>query len=209
MKHFSLTISLLAILSGCCMFGSENITNQQCNFEKSVCENNIRSFKKGITKFYADGGMYIIKDMDSGKTIEDTSVNFATDTVYETYFSKINFENKTSPEKLLDKYINLIKTSGKGLKQKLRENVIGGTGSTGRKANVENAEVYGITATTPKGDEKIVITTFLGHFKYEGKDYAFIFVMDEPKGITPTYLWNSAGWNIVPTAGDVIKNIVK
>ena len=208
MKHIS-AIALTIILAGCCLFGENKTTNQQCNFEKSVCENNIRSFKKGITKFYANGGMYIIKDINTSKTLEYTSIDFDVATVYATNFSKINFENKTTPERLLDKYINLIKTSGKGLHQQLRDNVIGGTGSTGRKANVENAEVYGITATTPKGDEKIVITTFLGYFKYEGKNYAFIFVMDEPKGITPTYLWNSAGWNIVPTAGDVIKNIVK
>ena len=208
MKHIS-AIALTIILTGCCLFGEYKTTNQQCNFEKSVCENNIRSFKKGITKFYADGGMYIIKDINTGKTLENTGINFDENTVYETYFSKINFANKTTPEKLLNKYINLVQTSGKGLHQKLRENVIGGTGSTGRKANVENAEVYGITATTPKGDEKIVITTFLGHFKYEGKDYAFIFVMDEPKGITPTYLWNSAGWNIVDVAGNIIDNIAK
>ena len=208
MKHLS-TLALTIMLAGCCLFGENKTTNQQCNFAKSVCENNIRSFKKVITKFYADGGMYIIKDINTGETLENTSVGFDENTIYETYFPKINFENKTSPEKLLNKYINLVQTSGKGLHQKLRENVIGGTGSTGRKSNVENAEVYGITATTPKDNEKIVITTFLGHFKYADKNYAFIFVMDEPKGITPTYLWNSAGWNIVPTAGDIIKNIVK
>ena len=111
--------------------------------------------------------------------------------------------------RLLNKYINLVKTSGKGLHQKLRENVNGGTGSTGRKANVENAEVYGITATTEKGSEKVVITTFLGHFKHEGKNYAYVFVMDEPKGLKQTYGWQSAGWNVVPTAGKVIENIVR
>ncbi|MBR6356268.1 MAG: hypothetical protein IKR92_05385, partial [Alphaproteobacteria bacterium] len=63
--------------------------------------------------------------------------------------------------------------------------------------------------TTEKGSEKVVITTFLGHFKHEGKNYAYVFVMDEPKGLKQTYGWQSAGWNVVPTAGKVIENIVR
>ncbi len=205
MKHLS-TLALTIILTGCCLFGENKTTNQQCNFEKSVCENNIRSFKKGITKFYADGGMYIIKDINTGKTLENTSVGFDENTIYATNFSKINFENKTTPERLLDKYINLIKTSGKGLHQQLRDNV---TAGTARRADLKDVEVFGITATTEKDSDKIVITTFLGHLKYEGKNYAFIFVMDEPKGLKRTYGWQSAGWNIVPTAKNIIENIVK
>ena len=100
-------------------------------------------------------------------------------------------------------------SSGKGMHRKLRENVNGGTGSTGRKANVENAEVSGITATTEKGSKQVVITTFLGHFKQKNKTYAYVFVMDEPRGLKQTYGWQSAGWNIVPTAGKVIENIAE
>ena len=206
MKYLSLTIYLLAMLSGCCMFNKHNAIRQQCLFDETICRTNVQALQDGIDKFYANGGMYIIKDMDSGKTIEDTSVNFATDTVYETYFSKINFENKTIPERLLNKYINLVKTSGKGLQQKLRDNV---TAGTARRADLKDVEVFGITATTEKDSDKIVITTFLGHLKYEGKNYAFIFVMDEPKGLKRTYGWQSAGWNIVPTAKNIIENIVK
>ncbi|MBQ8671929.1 MAG: hypothetical protein IJ525_05360 [Alphaproteobacteria bacterium] len=206
MKHFYLTISLLAILSGCCMFNKHNATGQQCLFDETICRKNVQALQDGIDNFYANGGMYIIKDMDSGETIEDTSVNFAANTVYETYFSKIKFENKTIPERLLNKYINLVKTSGKGLQQKLRDNV---TAGTVRRANLKDVEVFGITATTEKDSDKIVITTFLGHLKYEGKNYAFIFVMDEPKGLKRTYGWQSAGWNIVPTAKNIIENIVK
>ncbi len=209
MKHISLITTLLAILSGCCILGSEKNTNQQCNFEKSVCESNLQALYNGIEKFHAKGGAYIIKDMDTGETLENTSVNFDENTVHKTHFSKIKFDNKTTPERLLNKYSNLVKNSGKGLHQRLRDNIIGVTGSTGRKANVKNAEVSGITATTPKKDEKIVITTFLGHFKHNDKNYAFVFIMDEPKGIKSTYLWNTAGWNIVPTAGSIIENIVK
>ena len=50
---------------------------------------------------------------------------------------------------------------------------------------------------------------FLGHLKYEGKNYAFIFVMDEPKALKRTYGWQSAGWNAVPLAAEIIENIVK
>ena len=87
--------------------------------------------------------------------------------------------------------------------------MVGGTGSTGRKANIAYVEVSGVTATTEKGSEKIVTTTFLGQFKHKNKNYAYIFIMDEPKGLKQTYGWLSAGWNIVPTARNVIENIIK
>ncbi|MEE6207530.1 MAG: hypothetical protein VZR95_05705 [Alphaproteobacteria bacterium] len=209
MKKTFVIVALVTILSGCCIFGGGKNTNQQCNFDSVVCTENLQAFYKGIEKFNAKGGAYIIKDMDTGETLENTSINFDVDTVYEVYFSKLDFEKKTTPQRLLNKYMNIVKTSGKGLHQKLRDNVIGGTGSTGRKANVENAEVSGITATSPKKDETVVITTFLGHFKHNGKNYAFVFVMDEPKGLKQTYGWQSAGWNIVPTAGSIIENIAK
>lgn len=206
MKYLSFTVSSLIILSSCCILSTEKIKNQPCNFSKSVCTDNLNALQSGIAQFNAKGGMYIIKNMDSGEIIENTSVNFNEDTVYETYFSKINFENKTTPEKLLNKYVNLIQSSSKGLHQKLRENVLKGTA---RKANIKNAEVYGITATSEKGSDKIVITTFLGHLKHNGKNYAYVFVMDEPKGLKQTCGWQSAGWNVVPTAKEVIENIVK
>ena len=209
MKHLTLIIGLSALISGCCIFGTEKTVNQQCALDEAVCSGNLQKMQNGITKFAAKGGMYIIKDMDSGETLDNTSVDFDENTVYETYFSKINFANKTTPERLLNKYMNLVKTSGKGMHRKLRENVNGGTGSTGRKANVENAEVSGITATTEKGSKQVVITTFLGHFKQKNKTYAYVFVMDEPRGLKQTYGWQSAGWNIVPTAGKVIENIAE
>lgn len=196
----------MIILSGCCIFNRQNTINQQCNFAESVCADNLQALQSGIKKFKTDGGMYIIKDMDTGKMLENTGINFDENTVYETYFPKINFANKTTPERLLNKYANLIQASGKGLHQKLRENVVKGTA---RKANIANVEVLGITATTKKDSKNVVITTFLGHFKHNGKNYAFVFVMDEPKGLKQTYGWQSAGWNIVPTAGSIIENIAK
>ena len=206
MKKLFIITALLTIISGCCMFSASDATNQQCNFTESVCADNLQALQKGIAKFNAKGGAYIIKDIDSDEILENTSSNFDTDAIYETYFSKINFENKTTPERLLNKYVNLIQSSGKGLHQKLRENVVKGTG---RKANIANVEVSGITATTEKGSKKVVITTFLGHFKHKGNTYAYVFVMDEPKGLKQTYGWQSAGWNVVPTARNIIENIIK
>ena len=205
MKKLSAIFSVITMLPCCSLLGNNNIIDQQCNFNSDICKNNIQALQNGIEKFHAKGGAYIIKDMDSGETLEITSINFDLDMVYEVYFSKIDFEKKTAPKRLLNKYINLVKTSGKGLHQKLRDNV---TGGTGRKANVENAEVFGITATTKKSTGMFVITTFLGHFRYNGKSYAYVFVMDEPKGIKSTYGWKDAGWNIVPTARNVIENII-
>lgn len=205
MKKLYLIAVLAVAVAGCCIFGGAKV-RQQCNFAESVCADNLQALQNGIEKFYAKGGAYIIKDMDSGKILENTAINFNTNAVYETYFLKINFENKTTPEKLLNKYINLVRISGKSLHRKLRENVVEGTG---RKANVKDAEVSGITATTQKGSAEVVITTFLGHFTHNGKIYAFIFVLDEPKGLKQTYGWQSAGWNVVPTTGNIIENIIK
>lgn len=209
MKHLSLIMALVAGVSACSVGKTGHEVNQQCEFDEAVCATDVRIMQSGIAKFRAKGGMYIIKDMDTGETLENTSIDFDENTVYETFFSKIAFANKTTPERLLNKYMNLVKTSGKGMHRKLRENVNGGTGSTGRKANVENAEVSGITSTTEKGSKQVVITTFLGHFKQKNKTYAYVFVMDEPRGLKQTYGWQSAGWNVVPTAGKVIENIVK
>ena len=206
MKKLFIITALLTIISGCCMFNKRNATNQHCNFNEPVCADNLQALQKGIAKFNAKGGAYIIKDIDSDEILENTSSNFDTDAIYETYFSKINFENKTTPERLLNKYVNLIQSSGKGLHQKLRENVVKGTG---RKANIANVEVSGITATTEKDSENVVITTFLGHLRHNGKNYAYVFVLDEPKGLKQTYGWQSAGWNVVPTARNIIENIIK
>ena len=112
MKKLSAIFSVITMLPCCSLLGNNNIIDHQCNFTESVCKNNILAFQNGVEKFHAQGGMYIIKDMGSREILENTSLNFDTNAVYETYFSKINFENKTTPEKLLNKYINLVQTSG-------------------------------------------------------------------------------------------------
>jgi len=209
MKKTALLVSLMTVIAGCNVLSGNKAVNRECEFAAPVCESNIQTLQDGITKFSANGGMYIIKDMDSGKTMDNTSIHFDADSVYYTYFHKIDFDNSATPERLLNKYINLVKSSGNGLKRQLRDNVIGGTGSTGRKADIAGVEVSGVTSTTDKMGTNNVMTAFLGHVKHNGKTYAYVFILDEPKGLKSTYGWKTAGWNVVPTARGVIENIIK
>lgn len=64
--------------------------------------------------------------------------------------------------------------------------------------------IYVITQTNPDD----VVTTFLGHFSYQGQDYALITFLDAPKGIKSTYNFNSAGWNATELARKIVESIV-
>lgn len=258
MKHLSLIIPLMAILSGCCIFGSGKNTNQQCNFEKSVCENNIQAFKNEIEQFHAKGGMYIVLNVTQNKIVEKTSINFDEDTKIWAYnplrlfyltaglnsgvfskkniifntnapndfkkvaeddknrvFANLGVDDFNTPQQLLAGYLNvfdnkdnlLTKTQLSLLKFAVAENVKSGAA---KRANIADANVSGLTATSDyKLKEGQVITLFVGTFTAHGEDYALVTVLDNPQGIKETYGYDSAGWNIVPTAKNIIENIVK
>ena len=89
---------------------------------------------------------------------------------------------------------------------KLRNNV---TRGTARKVNIEGISIYGLTATDYKLDNPDdVVTTFLGHFSYQGKDYALITFLDAPKGIKSTYNFNSSGWNATELARKIVESVI-
>ena len=90
--------------------------------------------------------------------------------------------------------------------EELRDNVIH---ATAKKINIEGISIYGLTATDYKLDNPDdVVTTFLGHFIYQGQEYALITFLDAPKGIKSTYNFNSSGWNATELARKIVESVV-
>lgn len=98
------------------------------------------------------------------------------------------------------------------MKKYLREVV---TQGTAKKANMKDIEFMAKTGTANKKDKdgkymkKNVITSIVGNFELKGKRYAIIVLLDEPKGIKETFGFATAGWNVAPTAKEIIETIAK
>lgn len=131
----------------------------------------------------------------------------------EAYLKPYIVKDTAMPMTLLLSYIKLFKNADgyltesqiAKLKSALSENVKSGKAS---RANVEGASVAGLGSTTDKDkDGKEVYTVFLGDFETDGKNYAIITLLDAPEALKSTYGFNSSGWNAVPLAGEIIKNI--
>ena len=86
------------------------------------------------------------------------------------------------------------------------------TKGSGKKANVLGYDVGGKTGTANKlvnnrYDSKTVMTTFVSAFPISNPQYALLVMMDSPKRTKETFGYNTAGWNSVPTAEEIIKAI--
>lgn len=78
-----------------------------------------------------------------------------------------------------------------------------------RKANIEGANVIGLVSTTDKtADGEKVYTMFVGTFTANDKNYAIAVLLDEPQGQQETYGNETAGWNAVPLAAEIIRNTI-
>ena len=94
--------------------------------------------------------------------------------------------------------------------KKLLRHVV--TEGSGKRANVVGYEVAGKTGTANKlvngkYKDKVVRTSFVATFPVSKPQYAFFLMMDEPKASEDTSWFATAGWNTVPTAGDIIASI--
>ena len=124
-------------------------------------------------------------------------------------FMALGVDDFNTPQQLLLGYLNVFANKG-NLLNKLQLNTLQNAVAESVKsgANVDGADVIGLAATSDyklkKGE---VITLFVGTFKAHGEDYAIVTVLDNPKGIKSTYGFNSSGWNAVPLAAEIIKNI--
>jgi cell division protein FtsI (penicillin-binding protein 3) len=90
-----------------------------------------------------------------------------------------------------------------------RLNAVEGSAS---KADVPGYRVGGKTGTA----EKVVrgryskdhrLASFIGAFPMDAPRYAILVMLDEPKPLPETYGFATAGWNAVPTAGNIITRI--
>ena len=68
---------------------------------------------------------------------------------------------------------------------------------------------FRLTATDYKLDNPDdVVTTFLGHFSYQGQEYALITFLDAPHGLKSTYNFNSSGWNATELARKIVESVI-
>lgn len=76
--------------------------------------------------------------------------------------------------------------------------------------NTQNVKYYGLTSNTiKKGEKTDKITLFIGSFEANDKEYGIAVLFDSPKGIRGEPESNSAHFNALPTAKEIIENFVK
>ncbi|MBE6467608.1 MAG: penicillin-binding protein 2 [Alphaproteobacteria bacterium] len=86
------------------------------------------------------------------------------------------------------------------------------TKGSGKKANILGYDVGGKTGTANKlvgnrYDSNNVVTTFVSAFPISNPQYALLVMMDSPKRTKETFGFNTAGWNSVPTAAEIIEAV--
>lgn len=99
MKKLYTLIAILAV-SGCCLTNYVYNIKQHCLFDENICQNNLEAFKNGLDKFSADGGLYMIQDMDTADIMEITTLSYQ-DTGYHPYFKLLEFNEAIKPSQLL------------------------------------------------------------------------------------------------------------
>lgn len=213
-KIVFLIVSLF--LMGC---SHKNIANNKsfaeiCNTEEAICKRNYGVLSEEIEKFNAAGGAFILVNLENDEVLNSASISILEGFDYNKDFSYtpnnimklLKKDRLATTSQFIQDYTSFIKSADKKELEKLRNNV---TRGTARKVNIEGISIYGLTATDYKLDNPDdVITTFLGHFSYQGQDYALITFLDAPKGIKSTYNFNSSGWNATELARKIVESVV-
>jgi len=87
---------------------------------------------------------------------------------------------------------------------------------TARRANVKGYQVFAKTGTAYQSGRKGGYgsaadrrrrTSFIGGFPANDPQYVMIVMLDDPKPVEGTYGFATAGWNVTPTAGQIIERI--
>jgi cell division protein FtsI (penicillin-binding protein 3) len=86
---------------------------------------------------------------------------------------------------------------------------------TGKKASVDDVEIFGKTGTAYKtcnrgygtNANRARITTFIGGFPKDSPRYMLIVMLDSPQAVEGTFGFATAGWNVAPTAREIFKRI--
>ena len=213
-KIVFLIVSLF--LMGC---SHNNITNNKsfaeiCNTEEAICKKNYGVLSEEIEKFNAAGGAFILVNLKNNEVLNSASISILESFDYNKDFSYtpnnimklLKKDRLATTQQFIQDYASFIKSAGKKELEELRGNV---TNGTAKKINIEGISIYGLTATDYKLDNPDdVVTTFLGHFSYQGQEYALITFLDAPKGIKSTYNFNSSGWNATELARKIVESVV-
>lgn len=213
-KAVFLMISM--ILMGCV---HQNISTnksfaENCNTTSSVCKRNYGALAEEIEKFNAAGGAFILINLKNNEILNSASISILKNFDYIQDYSYtpnnvmklLKKERLVTPQQFIKDYTVFIKSASKEELNKLRNNVLTGTA---RRINIENVNVYGLTATDYKLDNPDeVITTFLGHFSYQNQEYAIITLLDAPRGIKSTFGFNSSGWNATELARKIVESVI-
>ena len=213
-KAFFFMISL--ILVGC---AHQNISDNKsfaeiCHTETSICKRNYGVLAEEIEKFNAAGGAFILINLKNNEILNSASISILKNFDYNQDYSYtpnnvmklLKKKRLATPQQFIKDYAAFIKSATKEDLKKLRANV---TNGTARRINIENVNVYGLTATDYKLDNPDeVITTFLGHFSYQNQEYAIITLLDTPRGIKSTFGFNSSGWNATELARKIVESVV-
>lgn len=86
--------------------------------------------------------------------------------------------------------------------------------TSARKAKISGVEIGGKTGTVTKRnadgtiDDKSVSTIFTGVFPVSDPQYTMLIIFDEPQGTKESAGWKTAAWNVVPTAGQILEQII-
>lgn len=204
-------LMMLWMLTSCQNMNEQSKMEQTCQFTPAICQENYDTLSNGINKFKAMGGLFVVMDVKTSEIVDEISINMETLNYHPDNIVKLlGFQNKNTPQEIFAAYSLLVNNNEEklaDLRKALQNNIINGSG---KNANVQEANVHGITSTdfTSK-DNKEVYTTFLGDFTSGEQQYALILVLDTPQGIKSTYGFNSAGWNASKVAREIIHNIME
>ena len=213
-KIVFLIVSLF--LMGC---SHNTITNNKsfadtCNTDAAICKRNYGVLSEEIEKFNAAGGAFILVNLKNNEVLNSASTSILENFDYNKDYSYtpnnvmklLKKERLATTSQFIQDYTAFIKSAGKKELEELRGNV---TNRAAKKINIEGISIYGLTATDYKLDNPDdVVTTFLGHFIYQGQEYALITFLDAPKGIKSTYNFNSSGWNATELARKIVEYVV-
>ena len=197
----------------------KNIANNKsfaeiCNTEEAICKRNYSVLAEEVEKFNTAGGAFILVNLENDEVLNSASISILESFDYNKDFSYtpnnimklLKKDRLATTSQFIQDYTSFIKSADKKELEKLRNNV---TRGTARKVNIEGISIYGLTATDYKLDNPDdVVTTFLGHFSYQGQDSALITFLDAPHGLKSTYNFNSAGWNATELARKIVESVV-
>lgn len=85
--------------------------------------------------------------------------------------------------------------------------------TSGRKAKIKGIEIGGKTGTAEKryngkSDGTKVVTTFVTVFPVSDPQYTILTMLDEPQATKDSAGWKTSAWNVVPTTGKILEQVV-